>query len=206
MENQVNATVGGGVSGVDTTVTGNQTGQETTTSTPAGTPTTTNTQAGNEPNGGGAKQPATFTEADLDRRIQQALETAKSKWQTETEERIKQEREDAEKLARMSEKEKAEELARRQKEGFDTERSEFERQRSIFEAQRALADRKLPLSFAEMLAGKDETATNENINVFEKAFSEAVQAAVVDKMKGTPPPIGGGQSTNTDPFLQGLDG
>ena len=94
---------------------------------------------------------------------------------------------------------------RRQQEDFDTQRNEFERQKSIFGAQKALAERKLPLDFAEMLAGKDEAATAGNIDAFEKAFNEAVQSAVVEKMKGSTPKIGDtAAEINSDPFLQGF--
>ena len=104
----------------------------------------------------------------------------------------------------MSEKEKAEEMARRQKESFDTQKAEFERERSVFDAQKQLADRRLPLDFAELLAGKDTEATKNNIDAFEQAFNAAVQEAVVIQMKGSAPQVGAMQQPETDPFLQGF--
>lgn len=205
MAEEMTATVGGSVGGANATENGNQAGQErteTNVQTQLQIQTQTQTQTNDD---GGQTAQETFTQAELDRRIQQALETAKGKWDADIGERIQREREDAAKLAQMSEKEKAEEMARRQKETFDTQRAEFERERSVFDAQKQLADRRLPLTFAEMLADTNEETTGKNIDAFEKAFNDAVHAAVVEKMKGTAPQVGAAQNTEeNDPFLQGF--
>lgn len=196
MEEEMTATAVGSVGGANATEISNQAGQER-------TETNVQTQTQTNDDGGQTAQ-ETFTQADLDRRIQQALETAKGKWNADIGERIQREREDAARLAQMSEKEKADEMAKRQKAEFDTQKAEFERQRNVFEAQRQLGERKLPLDFAELLAGKDSEATAGSIDAFEKAFNAAVQAAVVEKMKGTAPKTGMVAPADTDPFLQGF--
>ena len=199
MAEEMTATAGGAVGGANATENSNRAGQEGTE-----TQAQVQTQGNGQESGGGQTAQETFTQADVDCRIQQALETARGKWEADVSERIQQERDDAAKLAQMSEKEKAEEMARRQKESFDTQKAEFERERSVFDAQKQLADRRLPLDFAELLAGKDTEATKNNIDAFEQAFNAAVQEAVVIQMKGSAPQVGVMQQPETDPFLQGF--
>lgn len=50
--------------------------------------------------------------------------------------------------------------------------------------------KKLPISCAKYLCGGDAESTKANIAEFEKAFASAVETAVADRLKGTPPKLG----------------
>ena len=56
------------------------------------------------------------------------------------------------------------------------------------EAKNRLAEKKLPVGIAEVLNYADADSCNKSIEAVEKAFQEAVQAAVEEKLKGGTPP------------------
>ena len=118
------------------------------------------------------KQPS--GEADINDMVKQAVDKERAKWEQEIEERIKRERDDAANLAKMSEKEKQKELEERQRKADPEERTKLEREKNVFHAERALADKGIPIEFAETLTGKDNEETDVNIERFNKMFREAV--------------------------------
>lgn len=130
-----------------------------------------------------SEQPAkTFTEEEFNNQ----LENAKKQWENDFREKLKSENDEAKKLSKMSEEEK---LEYRQKQ-FDEEKAQYEKEKLEFEAGKILADKKLPASCAKYLCGSDAESTKANIAEFEKAFASAVETAVADRLKGTPPKLG----------------
>lgn len=151
------------------------------------------------------KQPS--GEADINDMVKQAVDKERAKWEQEIEERIKRERDDAANLAKMSEKEKQKELEERQRKADAEERAKLEREKNVFHAERALADKGIPIEFAETLTCKDNEETDANIERFNKMFREAVTKASKENLKGTPPSVGGSVgSAQSDPFLAGFGG
>ncbi len=150
----------------------------------------------------------TYTEdefkAELDRRTQQAILTAKEKWNEGLNERLKSERDEGVRLAKLSADERAKEEQKKAQEAFEEERSQYRRERLEFETTKQLAELKLPVSFASMLAGKDAESTKANIDTFSKVWSEAIQAAVEEKLKGRTPPAASSGQSESDPFLAGF--
>ena len=104
----------------------------------------------------------------------------------------------------MSAEERAKAEFDKERERFNTERSEYQKERLTFECTKQLAAESLPVEFADMLTGADADATKANIEKFKGAFSKAVEAAVTEQLKGKPPKSGGGETEDTDPFLQGF--
>lgn len=131
--------------------------------------------------------PVSYSKEQLDAAIAEAVAAANAG----IEERIKQEREDAENLARLSEQERAAEEQRRSREQFETEKAEFAKQQRHAYAKEQLIAANLPASFAAQLVGADNDATKANVEAFSTAFSEAVAAAVDAKLKSNPPKRGG---------------
>ena len=147
------------------------------------------------------------SDSDINDRISRAISEERSKWEKELEARIKRERDDAANLAKMSEKEKQKELEERQRKADAEERAKLEREKNVFHAERALADKGIPIEFAETLTGKDNEETDANIERFNKMFREAVTKASKENLKGTPPSVGGtGNAEQSDPFLAGFGG
>lgn len=108
---------------------------------------------------------------ELDKRIADAIAGSKKQWDADAAEK--------ERLAKLSDEDRTKE-----------ERATFERDKQVFTATQQLADAKLPVEFAKILAGKDAAETAANINSFSAAFKAAVEVGVVERLKGTPPQAG----------------
>ena len=132
----------------------------------------------------------TFTQADLDA----AIAEAKAEWKAGLKEQLENAKSEGEKLAKMTAAERKAEEERIEREKFEKEKAEFERKSIVAEVTRQLADKGLPVSFAEMVAGADAEQSKANIEAFEKAWNGAVEAAVKSKLGGKTPNIGGVQS------------
>ena len=123
---------------------------------------------------------------DVQSKIDEALKAARKKWDAELETRLSEAISESERLAKLNADERAE--AERQK--FEKERAKDEREKLEFETGKSLMDKGLSPQFASFLAQDNAETTKANIDAFEKAFNEEVQAAVVDKLKGTVPKAG----------------
>lgn len=143
-------------------------------------------------------------QAETDRRVTEALKTAQSKWQADYEKKIQNERDEAARLAKMSTEERAKAEFDKQKEAFDKERESYNRERLEFECTKQLAAESLPVEFASMLTGKDADVTKSNIETFKSSFMKAVEVAVTERLKGSPPKTQTQTNTETDPFLMGF--
>lgn len=150
---------------------------------------------GGEGTGTGDKEPPktkTFDEilkegnfqAEFDRRVQKALGTAKDKWSALMDDKLSE----AEKLSKMNKEEKAEYLRQKQERDIQDREAAITRRELMAEAKNTLAEKKLPVSLAEVLNYADADTCNKSITAVEKAFQEAVQAAVEEKLKGGKPP------------------
>lgn len=123
-------------------------------------------------------------QAEFDRRVQKALGTAKDKWSALMDDKLSE----AEKLSKMNKEEKAEYLRQKQERDIHDREAAITRRELMAEAKNTLAEKKLPVSLAEVLNYADADTCNKSITAVEKAFQEAVQAAVEEKLKGGKPP------------------
>ena len=136
-------------------------------------------------------KPKTFDEilkegeyqAEFDRRIQKALGTAKEKWAALMDDKLSE----AEKLAKMNKEEKEEYLRQKHEKELADRESAMTRRELMAEAKNTLAEKKLPVGLAEVLNYADADSCNKSIDAVEKAFQEAVQIAVEEKLKGGTP-------------------
>ena len=136
------------------------------------------------------KPPKTFEEilsnkdyqAEFDRRVQKALETQRSKLEVLFDEKATE----AEKLAKMTERKRQYLQQKKEKEMADREAAITKRELAA-EAKNTLAEKKLPVSLAEVLNYSDADACKQSIEAVEKAFKEAVEASVEVRLKGDKP-------------------
>lgn len=127
-------------------------------------------------------------QAEFDRRISKALETAKSKWETDYTTKLEEAKTEAAKLAQMNAEQKAAyEAEKKAKEIDDREKAVTQRE-LMAEAKNTLSDKNLPVSLATVLNYSDADKCKESIETVSKAFEEAVQKAVEDRLKGGKPP------------------
>ena len=123
-------------------------------------------------------------QAEFDRRVQKALGTAKEKWTVLMDDKLSE----ADKLAKMNKEEKAEYLRQKQEKELKDREAAITRRELMADAKNTLAEKKLPVGLAEVLNYGDADSCSKSIEVVEKAFQEAVQAAVEEKLKGGTPP------------------
>lgn len=137
----------------------------------------------------------TFTEeevqkllqAETDRKVSKALDTAKSKWQQEYETKLEQEKSEAEKLAKMSESERYEAQLKAEREAFEKERAEFRKSQLEAETIKQLSSVELPTDFANFLFADNAETIKSNIDNFKTKWTEAIEKAVDERLKGSTP-------------------
>lgn len=137
--------------------------------------------------GGGRMYSEKEFQSEVDKRVTEGIKTAKSKWISEYEDRLKAEKDEAARLAEMSADERAKAELEAERAAFNNERSLYQRERLTFECTKQLADEKLPVEFAPMLTGKDAGETKANIEKFSKEWAGALEAAVAERLKGKTP-------------------
>ena len=167
----------------------------------------------NDPDAGngntGDDKPLSFTDllksnkdyqSEHDKIVAKSLETAKKKWEADAKARA----DEAARLAAMS----AEEKANAEREAAEKELAKREadvtRRELHAEAVSQLTEKGFPAGLAEILDYTSAETCKASIETVSKAFSAEVEKGVANRLKGTPPKKGTGNSTETDPFLAGL--
>lgn len=127
-------------------------------------------------------------QAEFDRRVQKAVNTAvtnaQEKWKALTDDKLSE----AEKLAKMTKEEKAQYLQQKKEKELIDRETEITRKELMAEAKNTLAEKKLPVGLADVLNYADADSCSKSISAVEKAFQEAVETAVQDRLKGGKPP------------------
>lgn len=130
-------------------------------------------------------------QAEFDRRISKALETAKVKWETEAQRKVEEAKTEAEKLAKMN----AEQKAKYAEEKRIAELEKREREITVRElkaqAYETLAEKGLPKELVDILDYKDAESCNNSIEKVSAAFQAAVEKVVNEKLRGNGTPKGG---------------
>lgn len=144
---------------------------------------------------GGGGKPQSFddflktgsNQAEFDRRLQKAIDTAVSnareKWQILADDRVSE----AEKLAKMTAQEKAEYLAGKHEKELSEREAAITKRELTAEAKNTLADKKIPQELAAILDYTSADTVKTSIETVEKAFNAAVEAAVSERLKGSDP-------------------
>ena len=127
-------------------------------------------------------------QSEFDRRVAKAIETSQAKWQ----EKANAEKSEAERLARMSAEQKAEHERQKRESELAKREEAVARREMRATASQQLSERSLPQALAECLDYSSAEACGKSIDAMEKAFRDAVQAAVTERMKGRTPESGGG--------------
>ena len=131
-------------------------------------------------------------QAEFDRRVTKALETARSKWAEEEAVKLEAVKTEAEKLAKMNAEQKTEhERLKREKELADRE-SILTLRELRAEAAVTLSEKGLPKELIDSVTFKDADSCKASIEAVEKAFRAAVQAGVEEKLKSPTPKAGAG--------------
>lgn len=136
-------------------------------------------------------------QAEFDRRVQKAINTAVSnaqkKWQAMTDGKVSE----AERLAQMTSEEKAEYRAKK----AEQELADLKKQMALGDmaktARKMLSEENIsvPDEIIMNLVSDDAERTKSSVEAFAKVFKDAVQAAVKEALKGNPPKANNGGAT-----------
>lgn len=131
-----------------------------------------------------------FSQSELDSIIEKRLGKEKAKW----EKKVKEEADEAARMAKMSEAEKQEALFTKRVQEFEEREAAFneaqaalQREKMLNETNKQLSERGLPLNFAEHIMADTAENTLANIDAFEKEWQAAINKAVDSKLRGSTP-------------------
>lgn len=130
-------------------------------------------------------------EADVQKRIDDALTQAKARWEKEYQKKADKAKKEAERLSKLSDAERAKEEQEAIKKELEAKEKELNRKELKLEMVKVLSDRKIPVEFMDYLIADDNESTMDRIKTFDKQFKKAVEAAVNEKLKGKAPKAGG---------------
>lgn len=137
-------------------------------------------------------------QAEFDRRVQKAIDTAVSnaqkKWRTLTDDKVSE----AEKLAQMTSEEREKYRADKAEQELADLKKQIALGDMVSTARSLLSDEKIsvPDDIIKNLVSDDAEKTKAAVEGFSKAFKDAVQDAVKEALKGKPPKKGTGENSN----------
>lgn len=146
--------------------------------------------------GAGSDTPPSFddflktggNQAEFDRRVQKAVNTAvtkaQEKWQALADDKLSE----AEKLAKMTKEEKAQYMQQKREKELTDREAVITRKELMAEAKNTLASDGLPQELAEVLDYSDADTCKKSMEKVKEVFQRAVETAVEEKLKGGKPP------------------
>lgn len=139
-------------------------------------------------------------QSEFDKRVSKALETAKVKWQKDTDDKLSE----AQKMAKMNADEKAKYEFQKREDALAKREAETQRKELLYTAKDILAEKGLPAELSEVLNFENADKCNKSIDTLEKVFRSEVQKAVEQKLKDSGYTPKTGDEKTSDPFLEGL--
>lgn len=126
-------------------------------------------------------------QAEFDRRVQKAVNTAvtkaQEKWQALADDKLSE----AEKLAKMTKEEKAQYMQQKREKELTDREAAITRKELMAEAKNTLASDGLPQELAEVLNYSDADTCKKSMEKVKEVFQRAVETAVEEKLKGGKP-------------------
>lgn len=178
-EVNVNTPEGGTVVNPEGASNGNEPGVNTNTNTPEVTLPTT------------PEELQKMLQSETDRRVNQALEKAKLKWQTETQAELEAAKSEAAKLAKMTQDQKKEYELKQREDALALKEKELALRDMKIETINTLAEKKLPVEFADYLMADSAENTAANIDKFATLWQAKIEETVNQKLAGPTPKAGG---------------
>lgn len=123
-----------------------------------------------------------YIQSQADARATKALNTARANWEKEQ----ATAKDEATRLAKMTEAEKAKYQFEKDREAFEQERAKFAHDQLVVETQKQMNAAGLP-DLAEYIVGKDAETTKANLTTVSGILSAWKQTQLNGMMRGTPP-------------------
>lgn len=127
-------------------------------------------------------------QAEFDRRVAKALDTSRTKMQADIEAKMQEARTEAEKMAKMNAEQKAQYEREKQAKELADRKAAITKRELMATAKEQLAEKGLPISLASVLNYSSAEECTASIDAVGKAFQEAVEKAVNDRLAGGKPP------------------
>ena len=147
------------------------------------------------------EEPKTFTEDELNEKIEKRLARERSNFKKEQQEAIANAISEGKRLAQLSAEERAKEEAEKAKADLTAREAALQAKELKLDTQERLTAESIPLEFTDFLMGADGESTNENIKTFKALFDKAISEAVELRLKDNvvvPKSSGTMRSTKTD--------
>lgn len=141
-----------------------------------GTSATEGSEDGNE------NEPLKLTQSELDSRVGKAVDTAlknaRSKWESESQEKIEEAKNEAEKLAKMNEEQRVAHEKKKEEKALAKREADITRRELRAQSLEQLAERELPKELIDVVVLTDADSCSKSIDAIEKSFRAAVEAGV----------------------------
>mgnify|MGYP001356926840 CR=1 FL=1 len=134
-------------------------------------------------------------QSETDKRVTEGIKTAQAKWEKEFAAKLEAEKNEAARMAKMTEAQRKEAELKKKEEEFEEERKKFNRERIELEVIKELGEKNLSTKFSSFLMGENAETSLENIQAFEEEFNKAVQKEVEARLGGEPPKKGNTNGT-----------
>lgn len=121
--------------------------------------------------------------------VDSIVKSKRSRWQKELEE----EKNEAARLAKLSEEERQKAIVEKEKEEFEKEKAAFRQEQLLVEKGKQLQEIGIPSAFAARIQGNTAEEAIKDVKSFKADWDKAVEAAVNEKLKASvDTPLGGG--------------
>ncbi|WP_142428429.1 DUF4355 domain-containing protein [Enterococcus faecalis] len=120
----------------------------------------------------------TFTRSD----IAKMLAAEKSKWEQEYEAKVEKERNEAARLAKLSEKDRQKTLFDKEREDFEKEKETFRKEQLFVEKGKQLTTQGIPADFAHRITGETAEEILEDVKAFRAEWDKAVELKVNERL------------------------
>ena len=146
----------------------------------------------NQTNNTEVKLPQTIEELQtlLQKEGDKRVTSARKKFETEFNEKLEIEKNEAARLAKLSKADKEAEIFNKQKEEFEKQKKEFEKTQLLNQTMVNLQQENLPIDFAEYLMSESAETIQENIKIFKEKWQEAIQKEVDNRLTTKTPKMG----------------
>lgn len=142
----------------------------------------------------------TFTQEELEKILEKRLAREKKNLA----EKIEAERQEAEKLAKMSEREKQQALLDKREKALAEREAALEKANLLNETTKQLSSKNLPIEFADYLIADDAENTFNRIAEFESKWNAALEIAVNERLKGNAPASNSNKATGSTLTIEAI--
>lgn len=146
----------------------------------------------------------TFTQDDVNKLISKAKRKEREKVEVEVFKKFEEKLEEEKRLALLSEKERQQEIERKEKELFHQEKEAFKKEKMIFEAKKLLSERGLDGELADYVVRDNAEDTLTEINKIQDIFNKSYQENINKRLKSSTPTHSNNKKEDIDPFIKGF--